>query len=54
MKRAPEGYRGGPMFSAHIAPLLEPLLFAPAFIAVGWALVNAWRGGPSPLKEHHD
>ena len=42
------------MFYAHIAPLLEPLLFAPAFIAVGWALVSSRRGGPPHHKEHHD
>ena len=40
------------MFCAHIAPVLEPLLFAPAFVAVGWSLLKAWRGNPPPRKEH--
>ena len=40
------------MFYAHIAPFLELLLFAPAFIAVGWALVKARRSDPSREQEH--
>ena len=40
------------MFFAHIAPVVEPLLFAPAFIAVGWSLVRARRRHhPSHRKE---
>ena len=42
------------MVLAHIAPLLEPLLFAPAFVAVGWALLSAWRGRPPRREESHD
>ena len=40
------------MFCAHIAPVLESLLFAPAFVAVGWSLLKARRGNPPPRKEH--
>lgn len=40
------------MFFAHITPILEPLLFAPAFIAVGWALVKA-RGSEPPREKEH-
>jgi len=42
------------MVLAHIAPLLEPLLFAPALVAVGWALLSARRGAPPRRKESHD
>lgn len=42
------------MFHAHISPLLEPLLFAAAFIAVGWAIVSSRRGGPPHRKERAD
>ena len=38
---------------AHITPFLEPLLFAPAFIAVGWALVRARNNNVSPRKKEH-
>ncbi|HEV2786766.1 MAG TPA: hypothetical protein VGV67_10285 [Solirubrobacteraceae bacterium] len=40
------------MFCAHISPIVEPLLFAPAFIAVGWSLLRARRRNPHPRKEH--
>jgi hypothetical protein len=40
------------MFFAHLTPVFEPLLFAPAFIAVGWALVKARRSHPPHEKEH--
>jgi hypothetical protein len=40
------------MFFAHITPLFEPLLFAPAFIAVGWVLVKARRSQPPRDQEH--
>ena len=42
------------MVFAHIAPLLESLLFAPAFIAVGWALLSAWRSAPPRREQRHD
>jgi hypothetical protein len=42
------------MVFAHIAPFLEPLLFAPAFVAVGWALLTSWRARPSHREEPHD
>lgn len=42
------------MAFAHIGPLLEPLLFAPAFIAVGWALLRSRRGATPLPKEPHD
>ena len=48
------GYCGAPMTTAHITPLLEPLLFAPAFLVVGWALLSSWRGTPRPKEKHHD
>ena len=50
--RALAGIRRHRMFCAHITPILEPLLFAPAFIAVGWALVKARRSDPPSQKEH--
>ena len=40
------------MYCAHIAPSLEPLLFAPAFVAVGWSLLKARRSYPPPRKVH--
>jgi hypothetical protein len=46
------GVSGGVMFCAHIAPVVEPLLFGPAFVAVGWALAKAWRSPPPPRKEN--
>ena len=36
-----------------LAPLLEPLLFAPAFLAVGWALL-ASRRRPTSHEEAHE
>ena len=43
----------GDVIFAHLSGALEPLLFAPAFLAVGWALLKS-RRGPQILKEHHD
>jgi hypothetical protein len=40
------------MFFAHLTPILEPLLFAPAFIVVGWALVKARHSDPPREQEH--
>ena len=54
MKSESAGYPAPPMTLAHVAPLLEPLLFAPAFVAVGWALVSALRGTRPPQEDHHD
>jgi hypothetical protein len=40
------------VFCAHITAIVEPLLFVPAFIAVGWSLMRARRTQPPPEKEH--
>lgn len=47
------GSRRG-VFIAHVGPLLAPLLFAPAFLAVGWSLLRArHRARPHPpIKEN--
>jgi len=45
------GYPAPLMFFAHNAPVVEPLLFAPAFIAVAWSLVRARRRHRPPHRK---
>ena len=42
------------IITAHLTALLEPLMFAPAVLVVGWALLHSRSGATTPFKEHHD
>jgi hypothetical protein len=42
------------MTLAHIGPVLEPLMFAPAFAAVAWSLVMSRRSANERTKDDHD